>query len=83
MKITVLRCHRRHLLKTKEPFEKNCEIDCDDIVITDANGSQSEPSTSNIEKELVLLWWPSVIRCMVAQRYQMFFFFNFCIVQIN
>ena len=51
---TVLRRTRRHLLKTKEPFEKNREIDYDDIVINDANSSQTAPSTSSIEKEPVL-----------------------------
>ena len=44
-KCTELSRNFRHLLKTKEPFEKKCEVGYDDIVINDANGSQSVPST--------------------------------------
>ena len=32
---TILRRNRRHLLKTNEPFEKNCAIDYDDIIVND------------------------------------------------
>ena len=51
---TVLRRNRRHLLKTKETFEKDRVIDYDRIVINYANRSQIVPSTSNFAKEPVL-----------------------------
>ena len=38
---SVLRCNRRHLLKTIEPFEKDCAIDYDDIVINDHTQPQT------------------------------------------
>ena len=39
---TILRPNQPHLLKTNEPFEKNCAIDYDDITVND----NSQPQTN-------------------------------------
>ena len=47
---TILRCNQRNLLKRNEPFEKDCAIDYDDIVIKDSNKTQTVPLHQRFQK---------------------------------
>ena len=52
---TILRRNRRHPLKTNEPFEKNCAIDYDDIIVNDHSQPKTNviPASENIQPSKV------------------------------